>query len=119
MSKPQSSELSFEEVMDRLEEIVSAMEGDRMPLEEMVGAYEEGAGLLKVCRARIDSARQRVEVITQKTNSPDLSLSPFQETEETEAAIPTTKATAPPSRTATTSRRKAAPSHDDDDIRLF
>jgi exodeoxyribonuclease VII small subunit len=116
MSIAEPNELTFEQAMDRLEQIVSAMEADRMPLEEMVNAYEEGAGLLKVCRARIDSARQRVEVITQKANSPELSLSPFQVSEESETNVPKPIV----ARTASTTRRKAAPSHDDDDdIRLF
>ena len=43
--------------MSRLDEIVGAMETDRMPLEEMIRSYEEGIGLLKNCRQRLDGAR--------------------------------------------------------------
>jgi exodeoxyribonuclease VII small subunit len=50
MSSPLKTEISFEKAMDRLEEIVVQMEGDRMPLDQMVASYEEGMGLLKVCR---------------------------------------------------------------------
>jgi exodeoxyribonuclease VII small subunit len=60
----QPEELSFEEAMGALETIVASLETDRLPLEEMVGAYERGVKLLRTCRARIESARQRVELIT-------------------------------------------------------
>lgn len=64
MSTSANLEPSFEQAMDRLEEIVAMMEGDRMPLDEMVTSYEEGMGLLKLCRQRIDVARRRIEIIT-------------------------------------------------------
>jgi exodeoxyribonuclease VII small subunit len=64
MSQPNPPpEPTFEQAMERLEEIVAGMEGERMPLDEMVGAYEEGMRLLKVCRQRIETARRRVEMI--------------------------------------------------------
>lgn len=57
-------DLSFEEAMESLEAIVSSLESERLPLEEMVQSYERGARLLSQCRSRIESARQRVELIT-------------------------------------------------------
>lgn len=60
----QPEDLSFEDAMESLESIVSSLEGERLPLEEMVQGYERGVKLLRVCRSRIDSARQRVELIT-------------------------------------------------------
>jgi exodeoxyribonuclease VII small subunit len=68
MRKPQtpstpSPETSFEEAMERLDEIVSTMEGERLALDDMVGNYEEGVRLLSLCRQRIENARQRVERI--------------------------------------------------------
>lgn len=55
---------SFEEAMDALESIVASLETERLPLEEMVTAYERGVRLLRTCRDRIEKARQRVELIT-------------------------------------------------------
>ena len=108
--------------MQRLEEIVSGMEGERLPLEEMVSSYEEGAGLLRVCRSRIDSARQRVELISANLDAPaeKATLVPFDEA-TAEAADPTGTR----SRSATVApatRRKPTPTpvtEDEDDIRLF
>lgn len=65
MSDPQQpiEELGFEEAMQALDSLVSSLESGQLPLEDMVNAYERGMSLLRVCRARIDSARRRVEAI--------------------------------------------------------
>lgn len=80
-SPAKSDEPSFEDAMQRLDEIVSAMESDKMPLEEMIHRYEEGVVLLKACRQHIETARRRVELITQDIDSGKTSLKPFDEDE--------------------------------------
>ena len=60
----QPEDPSFEAAMESLDAIVASLEGERLPLEEMVVSYERGMKLLRVCRSRIESARQRVELIT-------------------------------------------------------
>jgi exodeoxyribonuclease VII small subunit len=60
----QPEDLSFEEAMASLDAIVASLEGERLPLEEMVASYERGMKLLRVCRSRVETARQRVELIT-------------------------------------------------------
>lgn len=60
----QPEDLSFEDAMESLDAIVASLEEERLPLEEMVGSYERGMKLLRVCRNRIETARQRVEIIT-------------------------------------------------------
>lgn len=54
---------SFEEAMQRLEQIVRAMESERLPLEDMLNSYEEGMRLLALCRQCMDHAKLRVEQI--------------------------------------------------------
>ena len=44
--------LSFEQAMDRLEEIVAALENGQAPLDEMMKLYEEGAKLTGMCAAK-------------------------------------------------------------------
>ena len=107
--------------MDRLEEIVSSMEGERLSLEDMVKSYEEGAKLLRVCRQRIETARQRVELITANLDGPPVkaSLSAF-DPASAEALEPTpTTETAPRQRAAQPPARRKATTDDDEDIRLF
>jgi len=106
---------SFEEAMERLDEIVSAMEGERMPLDEMVASYEEGVKLLSLCRQRIDTARLRVEKIQVDLEKPSHAvLSDFAPLgEEEESSSPSSSKRAAPRKTA------PVPSDSDDEIRLF
>lgn len=115
-------EVSFEEAMERLEEIVSSMEGERLPLEEMVQSYEEGAKLLRVCRERIEVARLRVELITANLDgSPKASLTSFDPASaEIADPSPSTPEPAPKQRAASQAPARRKPTTDDDeDIRLF
>lgn len=115
MSSPLKNEISFEKAMDRLDEIVTQMEGDRMPLDEMVASYEEGMGLLKVCRQRIDAARRRVEIITADAEG-KATLATFDPASAAATEISEEKAKP----TAPARRKKAVEVEDDtDDIRLF
>ncbi len=96
--------------MTRLDEIVASMEEERLPLDEMVRSYEEGARLLKLCRQRIDTARQRVERINSLLDDEsEPSLEPFEPGAEGDEA---------PARPARAARKSPAPA-DDNDIRLF
>jgi len=63
MSTVSSPDPSFEEAIERLDEIAESMESEQLDLNEMVGRYEEGVRLLIHCRQRIDHARMRVERI--------------------------------------------------------
>jgi len=40
------TEPTFESALERLEQIVGEMEGDKLPLEELLGRYEEGTRLV-------------------------------------------------------------------------
>lgn len=58
------SELSFEQALTKIEEIVESMEGEELPLEDLVAQYEAGSALLKHCDSVLSSARKRIELIT-------------------------------------------------------
>lgn len=55
--------LSFEDALQRLEQIVSKLESGQAPLEESIALYEEGARLKAHCEARLKAAQLRVEKI--------------------------------------------------------
>jgi exodeoxyribonuclease VII small subunit len=59
-----ATDLSFEEAMAGLENIVEEMEGEQLPLEELIARYENGARLFKHCETVLTGARKRVELIT-------------------------------------------------------
>lgn len=52
--------LSFEESMQRLEEIVRLLERGDVPLEESLALFEEGSGLIARCSKLLDNAEQKV-----------------------------------------------------------
>ena len=61
-------ELSFEEALKRLEEIVAKMDDPNVTIEDSVRYYEEGLALSKQCSATLESATLRIEEIHQSMN---------------------------------------------------
>lgn len=114
-------DLSFEEAMESLEAIVSSLESERMPLEEMVQSYERGARLLSQCRSRIESARQRVEMITADLDGRGrVSLSDFAALEETTAPSASGNSASEDSPKTRVPRKKPAQEESNEgEIRLF
>lgn len=55
---------SLESAIDRVHAIVAEMEEGNLPLEELIGRYEEGVGLVKFCQERLDAAEKRIQIIT-------------------------------------------------------
>lgn len=58
---PDQEGLSFEAAVKRLEDIVAALEDDRLDLEQALSAYEEGVALARLCLQRLDSAELRIQ----------------------------------------------------------
>jgi exodeoxyribonuclease VII small subunit len=56
-------ELSFEEALTHLEELVARLEEGRLPLTEAVEHYERGMALASYCGDLLDSAELRVRQI--------------------------------------------------------
>jgi exodeoxyribonuclease VII small subunit len=52
--------LSFEESLKRLEQIVKKLEGGEAPLDEALSLFEEGTGLVKSCDEMLNKAEQKV-----------------------------------------------------------
>jgi len=57
-------EKSFEEMLARLEEIVGLLDRVDTPLDSALALFEEGAGLVKSCTAKLDAAQQKVNILT-------------------------------------------------------
>ncbi len=83
----------FEDLLARLEQIVSDMENGELPLEKLLQNYEEGMRLVQACGGRLADAEQKVEILSRALT-----------TESAKAAAPSEE-TAPPT--------------PKDDIRLF
>lgn len=57
-------ELTFEEAMERLENIVSSLESGDFPLEESLKLFEEGVKLVKKCNKKLESVEGSVKMLT-------------------------------------------------------
>ncbi len=56
--------LTFEESLKRLEEIVHTLENGDTPLEQSISLFEEGVKLSGHCNKLLESAEQKVTVLT-------------------------------------------------------
>ncbi len=65
---PDADALSFEDALAELEGIVESMEGEQLPLEDLVSQYEAGSKLLKHCDSVLSTARERIALITLSNN---------------------------------------------------
>lgn len=56
-------EMSFEEAMAALEQVVNQLERGEVALEESIALYERGAALKKHCADKLKAAEEKVELI--------------------------------------------------------
>ncbi|MGC9141766.1 MAG: exodeoxyribonuclease VII small subunit [Caldimicrobium sp.] len=56
-------DITFEEALKRLEEIIHHLEEKNLDLERAISLYEEGISLINFCEEKLKQARSRVEVI--------------------------------------------------------
>ena len=52
--------MTFEQSLDRLEEIVRHLEKGDLPLNDSLSLYEEGTALIAACSKQLDEAEQKV-----------------------------------------------------------
>jgi exodeoxyribonuclease VII small subunit len=60
--------LSFEQQLNRLEEIVGILDEGNIPLDEMLKIYEEGMNLASEMKNYLEKAEQKVIDISKKKN---------------------------------------------------
>ncbi|WP_281658234.1 exodeoxyribonuclease VII small subunit [Halobacillus sp. Cin3] len=56
-------EISFEEAMNQLEEIVEKLETGEVPLEKAIQYYQEGMKLSKVCSEKLGTVEEQMQQI--------------------------------------------------------
>jgi exodeoxyribonuclease VII small subunit len=62
-SPPEISQMSFEDALAELEQIVRRLEAGQVKLDEAIQSYERGAQLKQHCERQLNEAQQRVERI--------------------------------------------------------
>lgn len=63
MTEKPIAELSFEEAMAALEQVVGRLERGEVPLEESIALYERGAALKAHCETKLKDAEAKVDLI--------------------------------------------------------
>ncbi|MBI5684790.1 MAG: exodeoxyribonuclease VII small subunit [Verrucomicrobia bacterium] len=58
--------LKFEQALERLEKIVAEMESAELPLDEVVGRFEEGTRLVRFCAQKLEEAEKKIEILAKK-----------------------------------------------------
>lgn len=53
--------LPFEEALKKLEAIVEAMESQDLPLDTLLGRYEEGTQLARICQEKLAEAEVKIQ----------------------------------------------------------
>ncbi|TMM52715.1 exodeoxyribonuclease VII small subunit [Sulfitobacter sabulilitoris] len=64
MSDTPVSEMTFEQAMSELEQVLSQLERGDVALDESIALYERGAELKKRCEAKLKEAEEKVAAIT-------------------------------------------------------
>ncbi len=55
---------TFEESVERLEEIVKLLENGKAPLSDSLALFEEGVTLVRFCTAELDEAEKKIIELT-------------------------------------------------------
>jgi exodeoxyribonuclease VII small subunit len=75
-AEPGNTPEKFEELLERLEQIVSDMENAELPLDKLLESYEEGMRLVKACGNRLADAEQKVEILSRAVNASEPGKTP-------------------------------------------
>jgi len=62
------AEKSFEEGLQKLEEIVSRLENGDIPLEESINIFKEGVELTKFCKEKLNEAETQLKKLVKDEN---------------------------------------------------
>ena len=74
-----SDDISFEDAYRRLEGIVRALETGRTDLETSLVSFEKGVKLVKICRAKLEGAARRIEILKGIDENGDIVVEPIDE----------------------------------------
>lgn len=69
MTEEEIKNLSFEDALLRLENIVRELEGGRIKLDDAVAAYEQAQALKQLCESKLEAARLKIEKIEVGTDN--------------------------------------------------
>ena len=63
-----TDDLTFEQGIKKLENILSKLESEDTPLDQMISLYEEANRLTVICKKKLDDAGQRMAKLVKNEN---------------------------------------------------
>jgi len=105
------AEPKFEKDLERLEEIVSALEEGELPLDDALKRFEEGIKLAKRCEKALSEAEKKIEILTKNADG-KLEAQPFGDDDEDSSG-------AEPARPKSAQSKKDADGDSEDGSLLF
>lgn len=78
MSDKPVTDMSFEEALQALEEVVGRLERGDVPLEQSIQLYERGAALKARCETKLKEAEEKVAAITLDGNGAPTGTTPVE-----------------------------------------
>jgi len=63
MAKKKATGFDFEQALEQLEDLVTAMEEGELSLEESLEAFEKGVKLTRECQTALKKAEQKVQIL--------------------------------------------------------
>lgn len=76
---PDIPNMTFEDALRALEDVVRRLESGETPLEESIDLYTRGDALRAHCQSRLDAAQARIEAIVANAEGKATGLRPFDE----------------------------------------
>ena len=61
-------DLSFEELMEKLEEMTAKLEKEQISLDDSVKLFEEGMNISKECNKKLEEAEKRITMLVESEN---------------------------------------------------
>lgn len=63
------TDISFEDAMQELENIVHTLETGKIKLDDAIKVYERGMYLKKICEARLAAAKSKIDLLQVENNA--------------------------------------------------
>jgi exodeoxyribonuclease VII small subunit len=65
----EAAELSFEEAMEKLEQIVARLESGDVPLEQAIEWFQEGMSLSHLCGQKLEQFERKIEMLLEENGN--------------------------------------------------
>ncbi|MBE6546419.1 MAG: exodeoxyribonuclease VII small subunit [Ruminococcaceae bacterium] len=62
------AQMKLEDAMHRLDEVVAALDGEAVELEQSLRLYEEGVRLVRICKEKLDDAERTIRILKMNTD---------------------------------------------------